>query len=244
MKIILSKTTALIAICLCAHTANASVGTRGGGNIAAAQFGDLANSAVIKLTVHAPITINSFVMDLQKLRTTVQKMKVFTVDRPLSLNGKVVQAVNDPQTLEITFNKIAWSKMNLEDRTQLVLHELLGLSFPEISDTGYVYSRRLLELLNINSQNPEGSDVQAWLKQSPAVKGLTSGVEAEYQVTCEAYQLTAYDSKGDMGAAFEATANCYSKNPWAESGLIIKIKGAAVDGSPMIIDEIKINTAG
>src|SRR4051812_44753227 len=83
----------------------ASVGTRGGGNTNAAEFAEMAEYSILKISLLKPVYINSFEIDGSRLKTKFNKTKIYAVSRNLKLNGKPVYAINNPQKLEIYFNE-------------------------------------------------------------------------------------------------------------------------------------------
>lgn len=154
MKPWIQRTVRLLAIIFLMMAADsiASVGTRGGGHPAAAEFASLANRMIAKIDLLSPVIIQSFRIDANRLLESYSRVKLFTVNHALQLDGNSVAAINDPQKMEIYFNENVWSELDEDQKLQLVIHEFLGLTFAEISDLNYSYSSQLLHLIKENSK--------------------------------------------------------------------------------------------
>ncbi len=157
MKNILLGMTIALSLSLTENSALARVdfGSEGvgGGNIYAAEFSEVARESIVKIFTFKPVFIEGFEIDAERMRDTFSKVKIFAVDQNLTIDGKPVYAINDPQKLHIYFNQVAWAQLRQDQKKQLVLHELIGLTFPEISDLNYFYSSSLLYMLSLNNKD-------------------------------------------------------------------------------------------
>jgi hypothetical protein len=84
-------------------------------------------------------------------------------------------------------------------------------------------------------------EVNAQLNTSPALMGLKNGIENQYSVNCEAFEVITL-----VNSTFQAKAYCTDKNATGDeaSGVILTVDGDSFVDSPLLISNIKIDFAG
>jgi hypothetical protein len=228
-KYILAVSALLFLTAVC----NASSGTRGGGNIYAAEFSDIAQKAILKISVLKPVIIEGFEFDAQRMQDTLAKTKIFALKKDLTLDGKSVNAINDPKNLRIEFNQIAWIQLNMEQKKQLVLHELIGLTFPEVSDLNYVYSNSLLQLLYLHAKED--------LKIHCRLSARNSSVSEDSAVLDESMSLV-QDEKQSTADLADFKIAFYVKDSYMQITLRDKINKTVIDSNQYVGNGIDFET--
>lgn len=112
----------------------------GGGNADVAEFYTIARS----ISIHYQDTGSrtSLSMKSMLLVDLVKSMKVEEVTHKLYLNNQYVEAINYPTENKIQFDASAWREKDNFKKTQLVIHELLGLL--RVPDLNYKLSLEIL----------------------------------------------------------------------------------------------------
>jgi hypothetical protein len=150
--------TGFIAVFVFISSSYAQNGGRGGGNLLAAEFSDVATETFsLAARAQEEINLDGKIIRFENLQKIVEAMKVTVSEAPLFLEGKSVDAINDPSLQEITFYAERWRGFNLDDRRRLVVHEVLGLA--RIHDLSYQSSEAILKL---SSKITRGGD-STWL---------------------------------------------------------------------------------
>jgi len=126
---------------------SSGVGHGGGGDSVAAEFAKITDEAIGRISVARPVYVQGFYVDEGRLQSKFDVAKIRSVKGPLLLQGKVVVAINYPVRNEIIIDREKWPTLDGDAKLQLVIHEFLGLTFPEISDANYRYSRELADLV-------------------------------------------------------------------------------------------------
>ncbi|MEK2690389.1 hypothetical protein [Bdellovibrio sp. GT3] len=135
MRLLLSA--CLILLSLAAQAGPRVVGN--GGDHVSLEFVELARQVYYKIlySEHKDFDVDS-------LEAAIASTKIQSTDEQLILDGVPKDAINYPSQKRIIFNRKAWSQMNLELRSLLVLHEYLGVM--GINDSTYSVSTRLLQI--------------------------------------------------------------------------------------------------
>ncbi len=121
--------------------------TSGGGDVAAADFSNHALHVIEQLKAESPIIVSGVSFDVYFIERKFKETFVHSVIESLSLNGNAVTAVNYPDKNEIIINRKLWLSLADVDKTQIAIHELIGLSYPQVSDANYIYSNALLKIV-------------------------------------------------------------------------------------------------
>ena len=120
-----------------------------GGDLIAKDFYDIGQTIICSLQKSYYSRTNPKL--LTQLQNTMKTGKISSQDF-LFLNGKSVEAINRPQTLEITINRTNWLRLtDIRQKFLLVLHEYLWLS--GLDDTNFFMSSKMIN----SSMNPDCS---------------------------------------------------------------------------------------
>ncbi|WP_413584354.1 hypothetical protein [Bdellovibrio sp. HCB274] len=125
-----------------------SFGTRNGGNGQAAEFYDMGIEMVERLNLREVIQLSTGqTVFTQSLVDLFQKTKLVVSDKPLSLNGSLVDAINYPDINRIDLDGASWSNKPRSQKYRLVMHEILGLA--RIPDPQYKISNELVHTASV-----------------------------------------------------------------------------------------------
>lgn len=129
-----------LTVCFFSLQSSASVETRGGGSVEAAEFADLSREAIQRGLLQSPIKILGENFDFVELSKKFKSSSVNVSDSPLTLRGNRVSIINDWKANSILIDAKRWQAFKLTDKKRLVLHELIGLLKGPILDAAYEYS--------------------------------------------------------------------------------------------------------
>lgn len=144
-KSILVMIVALFAVGPVCFAGPEGVGHGGGGDPVAADFAKVAQDAINAMSTLRPVYVVGSHIDESRLQEKFAIASIKSVKGPLVLDGKTVIAINYPDKNEIVIDRSKWPSLGGDDKVQLAIHEFLGLTFPEISDANYQYSRELAD---------------------------------------------------------------------------------------------------
>lgn len=138
--------------------ANAGPISSGGGSSQTAEFFRIARGVGNVILAHkGEVAPPQF--PHKELSQLLHKLQVEGTTAPLSHRGASVEALNFPDIQKVKFNVPAWEKRDQKAKTQLVVHELLGLL--RLPDTQYRQSDWIAERVvkkignsPINAQSP------------------------------------------------------------------------------------------
>lgn len=119
-------------------------GTRGGGNMAVAEFYQTGNVLLKTLLSDSVLATQNKALHVELLLSNLNKTTVSSSPTPLALDGKAVDAINYPDKFQIVFYQSRWEQMSSEAKAHLIIHELLGIS--RISDLNYTTSQQILSV--------------------------------------------------------------------------------------------------
>jgi len=173
------KTVLILVIFLSLNVwAGNSVGN--GGDDVAQEFTTLARLAVKNLS--AVKTSAADQKNIEKIQTALESVHVSS-EKQLFLNGKEVDAINQPTKLEIAVSRSRWKELKdekIQTRIALVLHEYLGVV--GLDDQHYALSEKLMGYLT-----PTGFadfDAQAsYLKMASVLQALFWDAEHDVPLT-------------------------------------------------------------
>lgn len=122
-----------------------SFGTRGGGNANVAEFYHLGEELLVALAPLSPLKISDSQIDIKAMQKIFKHTRVMAAPEPLLLNGASVEAINYPDRNLVAFRVTDWRTHTNELKSQLVIHEILGLA--RIADPEFKVSRQLLNIV-------------------------------------------------------------------------------------------------
>lgn len=135
----------LITLAAVAYMPNASAAKalegqeRGAGSMVKAEIEKTMEQAVTALEQQAKARND---VPAAELRAALTRAKITVVDKLEALDGSDLDAINDPATGEIKFSIPKWQGRSRPEKTQLGIHELMGLA--GIADPGYKVSNKLM----------------------------------------------------------------------------------------------------
>lgn len=123
-------------------SAGSSSGTRGGGNMNAAEFYEIGDSLLEALNAELEVRVESQTISIASLKRLFAQTHVQPVAKSLKIDSVSVDAINYPDINRIELSEPRWTKRSREQKIHLVAHELLGLA--RITDSGYRVSQGLV----------------------------------------------------------------------------------------------------